>query len=308
MASEPAAHARIPGPMRLAQLAGQAAMAEAESWVRGLPGHRFGVFGRALGARAAVRGKAVRGGALLLTPVNSVRYWEFDFADRHLHPGGGRALDVSSPRLLSLYLAYKHRFEKVVIANPDESDLKTTRELADVCGLRRIEILVGDAATATSSKYNAVWSISVVEHIPGEQGDRSAVRSMFEALEPGGSLVITVPVDRISRIDYRPNDVYGLGLEAETDGGYFFQRYYDQRSIRDRLIKSVDMEPVAIEWFGETQAGVFETYEQTWRASGFAATVQDPAFIARNFKSFDSWEEMPGVGVCGLAFRAVEKA
>src|SRR5688500_14576155 len=62
MASEPTRRVAIPGPMHLAQLAGQAAMAEAESWLRGIPGHRFGVFGRALGARALIGGQALQGG------------------------------------------------------------------------------------------------------------------------------------------------------------------------------------------------------------------------------------------------------
>jgi len=304
MCSPRAAQSDVPAPTQLARLVGRAAVAEAESWVRGIPGHRFGLFGRALGVRAAIRGEGLQGGALVLTPVNSVRYWEFDFADRHLRPGGGRALDVSSPRLFSMYLAHRRRFDTVVVANPDESDLSSTRRLVEACGLSRIETLAGDVGAVTASKFAAVWSISVVEHIPGERGDAEAVQAMFQALEPGGVLVITVPTDREAWDEVRSTDTYDLGASPDELGQYFFQRFYDKASIRERIIAAIGIEPSATEWFGEIRPGTFHAYVANWLTRGFEATVQDPAFIARNFKVFGDWEAMPGMGVCGMTFHA----
>lgn len=294
----------LPGRMQIASLAWQAAVAEAESWIRGVPGHRFGLFGRALGARAALHGEVVQGGTLLLTPVNSVRYWEFDFADRHLRRTGGRALDVSSPRLLSMYLAHRGRFDTVVVANPDESDLNATRRLGEACGIRRIEMLAGDVAAATASKFTAIWSISVIEHIPGDRGDAEAVRAMFQALEPGGVLVITIPTDRQTWDEFRTSDTYRLGASPDSQGRYFFQRFYDESSIRQRIIAAVGTEPRVIEWFGERRPGMFHAYVDRWLARGFGATVRDPAFIAKHFRAFAEWEAMPGMGVCGMTFHA----
>ncbi len=84
----------LPNPISLVRWFGAAALAELQSWFSGIPGHRFGLFGRAIGVRAILAGELVQGAALVLTPVNSVRYWEFDFADRHLpafpRAGAGR--------------------------------------------------------------------------------------------------------------------------------------------------------------------------------------------------------------------------
>ncbi len=65
-----------------------------------------------------------------------------------------------------------------------------------------------------------------MEHIPGA-GDTEAVAAMFKALEPGGRLIITVPVDRVARDEFREHDAYSLGTDIGPDGKYFFQRYYD---------------------------------------------------------------------------------
>ena len=53
-----------------------------------------------------------------------------------------------------------------------------------------------------------------MEHIPGA-GDTEAVAAMFKAVEPGGRLIITVPVDRVARDEFREHDAYSLGTELD---------------------------------------------------------------------------------------------
>lgn len=296
----------LKSPQRLAALVGRAIAAEAYASARGIPGHRFGVYGRALGARLIAAGAVRAGASFMLTPVNSVRYWEFEFADRHLRDSRGEALDVSSPRLLSLYLAHRGRFDRITMANPDAADLAATESIVQGAGLRHIVTRRVNAIEAsTSGSWDAIWSISVVEHIRGRAGDSTAVAAMYAALRPGGVLILTVPVDRQHWDEYRSGDVYGLGAD-ERAGEYFFQRYYDRDSLRDRVVAAIGAEPIATEWFGETTRGVFRDYERRWQASGMAETVGDPAFIARHFRRYDRWETMPGAGVCGLVFQPTE--
>jgi len=278
--------------------------ADAEGWARRIPGRRFSNFGRVLGAKLARAGHARLSIDLMLTPVSSVRYWEFDFADRHLPQRGGAALDVSSPRLLALYLASRRRFEKIVVANPDPSDLAQTAAIARTCGINGITTRAADAVGAADDELlDAVWTISVIEHIPGD-GDSDATRALARSLSPGGVLVITVPTDRTSWTEYRDEDVYGLGLTPERNGQYFFQRWYDLGAIERRIVDAVGYTPVAVEWFGERKPGTFARYIEHWMKSGPSATVRDPAFISREFRSFARWDDMPGMGICGLAFRA----
>lgn len=296
---------RVPSPLSLIRLGAEATIAEADGWIHGLPGHRFGAFGRALGVRAMTQGELVEGASLVLTPVNSVRYWEFDFVDRVLQQAGGVALDVSSPRLLSFYLAHRARFDRIDMANPDAKDLRVTGDLARGSGLSRVNCLEADALEASRGqpRYSAVWSISVVEHIPGDRGDSDAVRAMFDSLLPGGVLVITVPVDREAWDEYRTTDTYSLGASG-GDGRYFFQRFYDAGTLADRIIGPIGVPPQRVDWFGERTRGTFAAYVERWLDRGFAETVSDPSFVARNFRPFSSYQEMPGMGVCGLAFQA----
>lgn len=291
--------------LQAAALGVRAGAADLAGWVRGMPGHRFGNFGRGVGLRLIAAGEIRRGGALLLTPVNSVRYWEFDFADRHLPRVGDVALDVSSPRILSMYFAHRARFARISVINPDRQDVHETERIARICGFGRIVTIEGDAASldADPGRYAAAWSISVIEHIDGDRGDTDAVMAMFRALKPGGTLVLTFPVDREYRLEHRAADVYGLGRAATDDGSYFFQRWYDMKAIQSRIIDPLGIEPISLEWFGEIHPGAFRSYEQGWLQRGHHVTVSDPNFISTQFRRYDRWEELPGMGVCGLAFQ-----
>ncbi len=127
------------------------------------------------------------------------------------------------------------------------------------------------------------------------------VRWMFDALKPGGHLILTVPVDRRYWIEYREIDHYGTQAPMQ-DGNYFFQRFYDERALCGRLIESIGHAPVLTRWFGEKTPGRFHAYIAQWMREGIAATVDSPREIADHYQHFDSWQAMPGVGVAGLLF------
>lgn len=57
-----------------------------------------------------------------------------------------------------------------------------------------------------------------------------------------------------------------------------------------------------MEWFGEKTPGHFHAYVARWRRDGLQATVDDPLDVARNYRSYASFADMPGFGVCGLLF------
>jgi SAM-dependent methyltransferase len=258
-----------------------------------LPGVEFGVFGKRLGRRLLLRAPRL-GLGLLLTPVHAVRYFEFAFAASVLPPHCVRCLDVSSPRLLSLFLLTTGRADSILVVNPDERDVNETRLIAQrlaLTGLRTermgIESLLGD-----DEEFDAVWTLSVLEHIEDES---AAIATLYDALAPGGRLVVTVPVDRTAHVERRSGEFYG------THGGErFFQRFYDEESLRSRLLDVLPRPAAEIRWFGERRAGQWEEYERGWIARGHAVTVDDPRAMTDDWREFSSWEEMPGVGVCGF--------
>jgi SAM-dependent methyltransferase len=268
----------------------------------GAPGMDFAAFGRSLGLRAlAFADRSVL--ELLVTPVSIVRYWEFPFVLRHLPRDVGRCLDISSPRLFSFYVASRRKPSKLRMLNPDRRDADVSRRLAMRFGFRNIvvEPLPVSAIRGAGQRYDSIWSISVIEHIP-EDGDIEAMQLMYAALAPGGALIVTVPVDRRMWDEYRQEDVYELGT-APAAAGTFFQRWYDETAISRRLLDPLKAIDVQVEWFGERVAGRFAEYVEDWLRRGMERTVDDPREIADWYASYRTWGDMPGQGVCGIVLR-----
>lgn len=267
---------------------------------RGVPGLEFARFGRRVGWRLLAK-RSLAGAGYLLTPVNIVRYFEFPFAYSCLPSSPGRCLDVSSPRLFSLYVASKKPSAFVRMINPDPGDIRRTASIVSKLALKnvRTENFGVDALSGNCDAYDCIWAISVAEHISGGHDDTDAVKLMYGSLRRGGRLILTVPVDRSFRDEHRDGSYYGTRPES-SDGRYFFQRLYDRAAVWERLVAPVSEEPKVLRWFGETCAGRFAEYERRWMREGHRCTVEDPREIAGHYQEFASWEDMPGMGVCGL--------
>jgi SAM-dependent methyltransferase len=187
--------------------------------------------------------------------------------------------------------------------NPDRRDLEVTRRLASRLGFRTVvvEPLPVSAIRGMDQRYDSIWSISVIEHIPND-GDIEAMQLMYSALAPGGTLIVTVPVDRHPWDEYRNLDVYAQGVEPGPEG-IFFQRWYDESAIARRLLDPLGPIVAHVEWFGERVPGRFQEYERDWLRRGWERTVDDPREIADWYAPYGAWADMPGQGVCGIALR-----
>lgn len=268
---------------------------------QGLPGLNFGRFGTSVGRKLLARGSRI-GLDYLLTPVNCVRYFEFDFALASLLNPLGCCLDVGSPRLFSLYVARYHPSASILMINPDSADLQETSVIAFQLGLQNVHVQQTDVASLVDrpTRYQCIWSISVIEHICGEYDDGLAMRTMYDSLAPGGRLILTFPVDRRFSNEYRDHSYYGLST-PQHHGKFFFQRFYDGRTIQERLLSPIGRQPTKLRWYGEKEPGRFAEYERRWTKLGSECTVDDPREMADGFQEFQSWEDMPGLGVCCLA-------
>ncbi len=261
----------------------------------------FDRFGRRVGRRLLKR-RSLAGFNYLLTPVNIVRYFEFPFALSCLPSPLERCLDVSSPRLFSLYVATQFPWARIQMINPDARDISQTTAMARALQLSNIRTrcCAVDVLRTAHETYDCIWSLSVVEHIAGPYDDRRAVEYMYEALKAGGRLILTVPVNRRFEVEYRSDDAYGTQAGSTTQGQYFFQRVYDRRAIWERLLSPLGKEPTIVRWFGETTPGHFADYTRRWMREGHACTVDDPREIADHYREYPTWEAMPGMGICGL--------
>jgi hypothetical protein len=151
--------------------------------------------------------------------------------------------------------------------------------------------------------------IAMVTGATGQDGylltERLLDEVMYESLGEGGRLILTVPVDREFRVEYRDTDYYGTQVDW-GDGKYFFQYVYDKHSLWERLIKPLGRDPTVVRWFGERERGRYGEYERRWIEQGRDCTVEDPREMAEHYREFATWEEMPGTGVCGLMIQKEE--
>jgi SAM-dependent methyltransferase len=199
------------------------------------------LYGVRLGARAMLKGRIVAGAKRILNPVSFWRCVEVPWVYAALQPcPGDRLLDIGSPKLLSLYLADRVGCRVCAI------DLlsQATEEWAAVARAgvpgalwrRRYSVLRQDARSLPyrDAAFDKAYSISVLEHIPGD-GDGRAMREIARVLKPGGRLAITVPFSTCSRDEFVARNVYER--QRTGDEPVFYQRVYDRETLSRRLIE-----------------------------------------------------------------------
>jgi predicted SAM-dependent methyltransferase len=238
---------------------------------------------------------------LLFWPMESVRYFEFDFMWRALSRTPiHHYLDVSSPRLFPVILAGKNRVMVAELINPDKRDLQATAILIKACGLdgrcHLRDCLIEDAPFAPAS-FDVITSISVVEHIPR---DKEAVKKMWELLKPGGKLLLSVPCAAVAEEEYVDNDTFGLQTPEGT-GFFFHQHVYDQSRLEERFY-SVTGQPAQFAIYGEKKAGLLLCGLLRKRSGERYPRWREPYTMARECRRYESLCDLPGQGVIGLEF------
>ncbi len=150
-----------------------------------------------------------------------------------------KMLDVSSPKCFGLYLAYHFPVE-AHLTDLYEPAFRQAEQLWS--GVKhkargRVEFCKQDARRLSypENSFDIVFSMSVVEHIEGSEGDTQAIREMARVLKPGGVLAVSVPFGE----RYQEQEIVGVRSAADRmkDGKrYFFQRIYSRRAVEDRIL------------------------------------------------------------------------
>ncbi|MDP2976008.1 MAG: methyltransferase domain-containing protein [Anaerolineales bacterium] len=243
----------------------------------------------------------VRAYGLLVAPLDSFRYFEFDFmwhAVKHLRPSA--YLDVSSPRMLPLLIVDRNKTLVADLINPDKSDLPETRSLAKTLKLssrcRFHDSLIGDAPLKPES-FDLITSMSVIEHI---QDDAGAIRKMWDLLRPGGVLLLSVPcAARASEEHINLND-YGL-MGADDQGFVFWQRYYDDSLLQQRIF-SITGQPRRSRIYAENKAGNYSRNVEQKRANPYYPYWREPFMIGQEYAFQQRLCDLPGMAVIAMEF------
>ncbi len=270
-----------------------------------LPGLQFPVASAKLGLRSLLRKNRNLSLAeiyrMIFWPVESTRYFEFGLAWRFLSDLPiERYLDVSSPRLFPLSLLIARKQATAEIMNPDRRDLEITASLLKACGLEnrgRVSSCLIEDARFEPGSFDAITSISVVEHIPQ---DSEAVRKMWELLVPGGRLVLSMPCAAVAEEQYVDVDHFGV-QSPEKDGFIFMQHVYDEASLQERFYSLLGV-PARRAIFGEKQPGSLRHGLLRKWSGGKYPKWKEPYLMARGFQAYSSLGELPGEGVIIMEF------
>jgi len=270
----------------------------------GLSLHRQ-IIEHAIRLRLAGAGNCTGYQQMVTLPLDSVRYFEFDFLWRSVAgmESGRRYLDISSPRLFPMMLLQSHPQFTADLVNPDLKDLEVTRELFDVCELSGRCCFRGELAGELDllpESYDLITSISVIEHIPGS-GDLLAVEKMWQLLKPGGRLLLSVPCAEQAFEEYIDYDEYQL-LDADQEKFVFGQRFYHDALLRERIF-AVTGPPSRMEVYGEKRFGVCIANREAKVSDPNYPFWREPYLMGRQFSYFEAIERLPGWGVVAMEFR-----
>jgi SAM-dependent methyltransferase len=162
--------------------------------------------------------------------------------------------DLGSPKDLAAMLA-RHRGHEVVATDILPEAIDSSRKYARAQGLDgrgagrvHSELQDGRALSYADASFDAAFSVSVLEHIPGD-GDSIALRELLRIVRPGGVVVVTVPYDRRYRETFVQGPVYERTPIASEP--VFFERHYDRDTLASRLLSSDACEVVDVSLWGE---------------------------------------------------------
>ena len=130
--------------------------------------------------------------------------------------------------------------------------------------------------------------------------DLTAVRQIWNLLEPGGAFVLTVPCMARAAEQDIDRDEWGL-LDQDRDGHVFWQRFYDQQMLEQRVF-CVTGEPQQVAIYGENVAGSHFRNSARKRSDPCYPYWREPYMMATQYRSFERLDDLPGEGVIGLLF------
>ncbi len=239
---------------------------------------------------------------LILRPLDSTRYFEFQIADTWLKDLDLKSsIDISSPRFFLLSLTNTNPEIELLAVNPDKEDLEKTKEMfATFVGDeskysfsdKLLDQLVDDGTSA-----NFVSSMSVMEHIP----DKQSFEKLWQLVNPGGYLFVTLPCATAGWDQYINQYDYGV-LDAENYGYTFWQHFFDADDLQDRVLQYCG-EPVKTCYWGEKVKGTFYRNTCVKRSISNYPYWKEPYYIARDYQRFSSLDELPGEGVVAMLFK-----
>jgi SAM-dependent methyltransferase len=239
--------------------------------------------------------------SLLVAPLDSVRYFEFDFMWHRVKKIRPQSyLDVSSPRMLPLMVVDQDKSLVADLINPDMNDLPETVLLAQSFGVedrcRFHSTLIEDAPLQAES-FDLITSMSVIEHIPD---DKNAIQKIWSLLKPGGVLLISVPCAAKASEEFTNLNDYEL-IDSGEDGFVFWQRYYDEALLQQRIYCTTG-QPRCVQIYAEKETGIYDDNVNQKRSNPYYPYWREPLMMGTQYEFRRRLSELPGMGVIAMEF------
>lgn len=148
-------------------------------------------------------------------------------------------LDVGSPKLFGFYLV-SHLPVNLLMTDISELNIDEYIVIWNAMknktpGHIKFEFQDVRSLSYASESFDAVFSMSVLEHAEGIDADKTALVEMLRVLRKGGMFIFSVPIGNTEVEQVRPlSGVDHQGL-VNSDNS-FFQRIYSYNSIKKRLM------------------------------------------------------------------------
>ncbi len=253
------------------------------------------MYGLKLGIKLLLHGFLMESIRYLIKPVNYWRSLEYPLVSNELNiRSGDKVLDVSSPKLLSIYLA-KYIDAKVYSTDIDDYFVRQYSKLRKLeqVPFNNFQILIQDGVDLSfkDACFDKIYSISVLEHIPND-GDSACMLEIGRVLAKGGICVITVPFSPTSSIESKQGkDFYWSKLYPRLeDGTVFYQRKYSEADLYNRLIYPSGLKLKKILYLGENIViqSVGQLEELMPSLSGPIQPILSKIFL----KQADDWKKL----------------
>ncbi len=211
--------------------------------------------GRGLNGWPFVRYKAKIDVIRLLMGIGYERAIEYPWVLRALEASTGqRVIDVGSGN--SVFPLYLHATTGAIVHCIDfDKSVLRLRGYAEKCGLgdavRDGGLVIHQIASLPlpydDGFFDGLTCVSTIEHSP-EDSDTATMRELMRVVKKGGRLAFSVPIAATHQDVFIDADVYD---RSYTGAPVFYERHYDSRTIRSRLIDPSGARLLALDAFGE---------------------------------------------------------
>jgi SAM-dependent methyltransferase len=199
-------------------------------------------------------------------PLNYWRYIEIPVTlwcmNGESRRSGMNILDIGSPKLPALFLAVQDPKNSVTASDISPYFVRDFERIKSLLSIQNLENRILDARNidAPDNAFDQVFSISVLEHIPGD-GDTAGMKEIARVLKPGGTATLTLPFS----ISYCEEWLEGITTYWEehsekNEGKIFFQRRYGWQDVLDRIVSPSGLGLKKVVLTGERPIGGLKKY------------------------------------------------